>query len=123
MTKVLGQSIVAPPGVGHTQTFMSIGAFDTEQEAINCWKYINTKFARVMLSTLKVTQHNSPETWANVPLQDFTPNSDIDWNQPVWIIDEQLYRKYGLTHDEINFIERHIQYREEVLYENYRQAL
>ena len=115
MTKVLGKSLVAPPGVGSTQTFITIGAFDTEIEAVNCQKYINTKFARVMLSILKVTQHNPPDTWSKVPLQDFTADSDIDWSQPIWNIDAQLYKKYGLSQREIDFIERHIQYHEEAL--------
>lgn len=115
MSYILGNSLVAPPNVGCTQTFITIGAFDTRQEADNCNKYINTKFARALLSTLKVTQHNSPATWRNVPLQDFTPNSDIDWSRPIWEVDAQLYRKYGLSDNEINFIESHIEYRKEAL--------
>ena len=58
-----------------------------------------------MLGTLKATQHNPRDTWANVPLQDFTDKSDIDWSQSVADIDRQLYRKYNLTDDEIAFIE------------------
>ena len=40
-----------------------------------------------------------------IPLQDFTSKSDIDWSQSVTDIDRQLYAKYGLTEDEISFIE------------------
>ena len=58
-----------------------------------------------MLGTLKATQHNPKDTWANVPLQDFTENSDIDWNKSVSEIDQQLYKKYGLDDNEITFIE------------------
>ena len=58
-----------------------------------------------MLGTLKVTQHNPKETWANVPLQDFTEKSDIDWSDSIEGIDRQLYKKYGLTKEEIDFIE------------------
>lgn len=58
-----------------------------------------------MLGTLKATQHNPKNTWANVPLQDFTSNSDIDWSKNVAEIDAQLYAKYGLSEDEISFIE------------------
>lgn len=115
MTTVLGKSVVAPPGVGCTQTFITIGAFDTCEEAENCNKYIQSKFARALLSTLKVTQHNPPKKWRNVPLQDFTADSDIDWRRPIWEVDEQLYRKYHLTDAEINFIERNIEYRKEAL--------
>ena len=61
-----------------------------------------------MLGTLKATQHNPRDTWANVPLQDFTVNSDIDWSQSVPEIDRQLYAKYHLSEEEIAFIERMI---------------
>jgi hypothetical protein len=46
--------------------------------------------------------------WKYVPLQDFTENSDIDWSKSVEEIDQQLYKKYGLTPDEIKFIETHV---------------
>jgi len=58
--------------------------------------YIKTKFARVLLVALKITQHNSRATWAKVHLQDFTLQSDIDWTQSIPDIDRQLYAKYGL---------------------------
>lgn len=101
--------IVMPPRVGHTQTFMSFGAYDTEQEAICTAKYIRTKFARALLGILKVTQDNPVNTWSYVPLQDFTPASDIDWTKSIPEIDEQLYEKYGLDDTEIAFIESHIE--------------
>ena len=76
-----------------------------KDETENFMKYIKRKFARAMLGTLKVTQDNPRETWLNVPLQDFTTNSDIDWSKSVSEIDKQLYKKYGLSEDEIKFIE------------------
>ena len=103
--EVLSTPMVGEPMVGSTTTFLSIGRFSTKNEARACMKYIKTKFARAMLGTLKVTQDNPRETWANVPLQDFTPNSDIDWNKPIADIDRQLYKKYNLSEEEIAFIE------------------
>ena len=90
------------------QQQISMGAFATQQEAESCMKYIKTKFARAMLGILKTTQHNPAATWRFVPLQDFTASSDIDWSKPVSDIDSQLYSKYGLSDDEIEFIESHI---------------
>ena len=58
-----------------------------------------------MLGTLKITQHNIQETWLNVPLQDFTSNSDINWSKPIPEIDKQLYKKYNLSEEEISFID------------------
>lgn len=106
-TPVIGQPVIGQPVIGHTETFMSIGCFDTEKEAIACYKYICSKFCRVMLGVLKITQHNSPEKWAYVPMQDFSSNSDIDWSKSIPEIDQQLYKKYGLNEEEIEFIESH----------------
>ncbi len=107
-TPVIGQPVIGQPVIGHTQTFISIGAFKTEFEAKALLKYIKSKFARTMLGTLKVTQDNKKETWANVPLQDFTSESDIDWTQSIPEIDRQLYKKYGLDKKEIAFIEEKV---------------
>lgn len=106
--RVVGVPSVAAPGTGFTQTFMSIGRFDTEAEAEACAKYVKTKFARAMLGVLKTTQHNSAIKWKHVPLQDFTPVSDIDWSKSIPQIDQQLYSKYGLDADEIAFIEAQV---------------
>ena len=70
-------------------------------------KYVKTKFARVMLGILKITQDNNRDTWRMVPLQDFTSASDIDWTKSIPEIDQQLYKKYGLDAKEIEFIETH----------------
>ena len=96
------------PGTAHTQTFLSMGAFKTLYEVESLMKYVQSKFARTMLGVLKVTQDNKKAVWRFVPLQDFTPNSDIDWSQSVAGIDQQLYRKYGLDGTEITFIESHV---------------
>lgn len=106
--EVLSTPLVGEPLVGHTQTFISFGAFDNREEAENLLKYIKTKFARTMLGTLKITQSNKKDTWRNVPLQNFTNNSDIDWSQPIAQIDQQLYKKYGLSEKEIAFIEEKV---------------
>lgn len=99
---------VLEPSVGYTQSFIGIGAFDNQNEAEAVLKYVKSKFARTLLSILKITQDNPPEKWAYVPLQDFTPASDIDWSKSIHEIDLQLYKKYGLSEDEINFIETHV---------------
>ena len=103
--ETLTEPFIADAGVGCTQTFITVGAFDSRDEAEACLTYIKSKFARAMLGILKATQHNPPATWAKVPLQDFSASSDIDWRVPV---DEQLYRKYGLSDAEIDFIESHV---------------
>ena len=106
--EVLSTPMVGEPMVGYTGSFIGIGAFDTQEEAEACMKYIKTKFARAMLGTLKITQHNEKATWQNVPLQDFTTTSDIDWSKSVSEIDKQLYKKYNLSAEEISFIENKV---------------
>lgn len=104
--EVLSTPVIGLPVIGHTQTFISIGNFDNEYEAQSLLTYLKTKFTRAMLGIKKTTQNNkTKETWSKVPLQDFTPNSDIDWTKPIAQIDQQLYAKYGLNQEEIDFIE------------------
>lgn len=103
--RIIGKTEIGEPAVAYTDTFIGIGCFSTLYEAESCQKYVMTKFARTMLGTLKVTQDNPKETWANVPMQDFTPKSDIDWSKSVHEIDIQLYNKYNLTDKEKHFIE------------------
>lgn len=106
--RIISTPLVGLPSIGSTETFLSIGSFDTKGEADAVLKYICSKFTRVLLGVLKVTQHNTSEKWKYVPLQDFTSASDIDWSQPIPEIDRQLYKKYGLDETEIEFIESHV---------------
>lgn len=104
--EVLSTPIIAAPETGHTETFISFGAFDEAQDANKLLKYIKTKFARTMLGVIKITQGNkTKQVWSKVPLQDFTLSSDIDWSKSIPEIDQQLYKKYGLDQSEIDFIE------------------
>ncbi|EIK80123.1 Eco57I restriction endonuclease [Gardnerella vaginalis 55152] len=107
--EILSTPLIGEPLIGVTQSFITIGTFSCYDEANSAYKYIKSRFARTMLGTLKITQHNHTETWANVPLQDFTESSDIDWSKSVDDIDRQLYRKYGLNNEEIAFIEEKVQ--------------
>jgi type II restriction enzyme len=107
-TPLVGEPLVGEPLVGYTRSFIGIGSFDTKEEANACFKYIKTKFARATLGILKITQDNNRDVWKYVPLQDFTSNSDIDWSKSIPEIDQQLYAKYGLTPEEIDFIETHV---------------
>ena len=107
-TPLIGEPLIGEPLIGYTQSFISICSFDNPKDASALLKYIKSKFARCMLGILKITQDNNKGTWKYVPLQDFTSKSDIDWSKPIPQIDQQLYRKYGLTDEEIAFIEMHV---------------
>lgn len=107
-----GETLVEPqtsmPGEGATDTFISIGFFLSNTESLNTIKYLKSKFCRTMLGVKKATQHTAKAVWEFVPLQDFTSASDIDWSRSVHEIDLQLYKKYGLTDEEIQFIETNV---------------
>jgi len=106
--ETLADPIVGHPDEGTADTFLNAGPFDNEMEPENLKKYYKTKFFRALLGVRKVTQHSPARVWKTIPLQDFTPASDIDWSKPVSGIDQQLYKKYGLNEDEISFIESHV---------------
>ena len=91
---ILSKPIVADKNTACTETYLVIGPFDTIDIAQNISKYMRTKFFRFMLLLLKSTQHITQKVYALVPKQDFS----IEWN------DEMLYKKYGITQDEIDFI-------------------
>lgn len=82
-------------GTCSTETYLTIGPFESEGEANNALSYIHTKFFHVMVSLIKNTQQAMQRVYQHVPLQDFSR----PWT------DEQLYVKYGLTAEEIDFIE------------------
>ena len=107
-----GETLTLPilglPGDGSADTYLSAGPFKTEIEARTLETYLKTKFFRAMLGIKKVTQHCPPAVWNMIPMQDFTPSSDIDWSQSIHDIDLQLYQKYGLDETEIEFIESHV---------------
>lgn len=109
-TGKLGESLSEPilgyPNLGATETFVSFGSFNNKIECENLIKYFKTKFARILLGTKKVTQGNkNPDVWSNVPLLDFSTKSDIDWSLDIDKIDYQLYKKFHLSNEEIDFIE------------------
>lgn len=95
MKKVLSVIEVLPPQTICTETYLLAGCFDTETEAKNLHSYLSTKLVRFLVSQIAVSQHITRACFAFVPMQDFSK----PWT------DEELYKKYGLTEEEIAFIE------------------
>ena len=90
-------TIIAPPNTCCTETYLVIGGDIelTEIQAKNIANYLHTKFLRFLVSLRKSTQDAVSKVYSFVPIQDFNE---------VWD-DQKLYRKYGLSIEEINFIE------------------
>ena len=93
--RVLSRVELLPPNSVCTESYIILGAFKTKTEAQHCLEYVKTSFVRFLISLLSFSQDITRERFAYVPIQDFTE----PWT------DEKLYKKYGLTQDEIVFIE------------------
>lgn len=96
--KVMGRCFYGEPGSVCSATFLVAGVFDSKEECDNLISYLNTKFVRFLISTLKVTQDVLKKVYRHVPIQ--------NWNES-WT-DEKLYAKYNLTQAEIDKIEEMI---------------
>lgn len=97
--ETFSEPILAKPGELCTETFIEIGPFKSEQEMKNCYSYIKTKFFRAMVGVRKIDQGASQGVYKYVPIQDFSK---------AWT-DEELYKKYNLSKNEIKFIEENVQ--------------
>lgn len=103
-------TIVSEPKSACTETYLVIGGNLklTRDTANNLSKYLKTKFVRMLIMLAKANQNGTRKTYRFVPLQSFTSDLDIDWSQSIAEINQQLYRKYELSEEEIIFIEENI---------------
>ncbi len=99
---------ISEPNMAYSQSFIAIGKCNTLSEAQSVEKYVKTKMCRALLGIAKSTQQCSALAWRFVPIQNFTDTSDIDWSKSIHEIDLQLYKKYGLSKEEIDFIETNV---------------
>ena len=93
--QILNRPILGNPGTCCTETYIVIGPFEDETIAQNVISYIKTKFFRFLVSIRKISQDATQKVYQFVPMQDF--------KKPC--TDANLYVKYGLSDDEIAFIE------------------
>lgn len=99
---ILGTPFVGAPGTASSWTYMHIGPFESQGEAENVCHYISSKFFRFLVLLHKPTQHATRSVYTFVPMQNFKNK----------LADKQLYEKYGISDDEIEFIESMIQPKE-----------
>jgi site-specific DNA-methyltransferase (adenine-specific) len=97
-TKFLSKPIISEPGSACTESYVVAGLFETEAEATNYASYLRTRFARFLVSLRKSTQDAPKNVYAFIPDLPL----DQDWT------DTKLYQRYGLTADEIAFIESQV---------------
>lgn len=96
--QVLNTPFYGAPNTCCTETYLVIGTFQDKQTCMNVMTYMKTKFFRFLVLLIKNTQHGTKRVYELVPIQDFSES----WT------DEKLYAKYGLTAEEIAFIEKMI---------------
>lgn len=101
--KILGMPFYGEPNSVCSQTYLVIG-YDpqkhnfSKEECLNIISYIKTRFFRYLVSIKKKTQNTKSSTYQFVPLQDFSKS----WS------DAELYKKYDLSQEEINYIEKNV---------------
>lgn len=93
--QILNKPIFGDKGTCCTETYIVIGPFDSKKTTDNVLSYITTKFFRFLVSLKKISQDATQKVYEFVPQQDFS----VQWT------DSMLYKKYGLTEDEVSFID------------------
>lgn len=103
--KIISRTEIIGPNDVCTDSYLIVGASESKLVVENEYKYIQTRFLRFLLMQSVSSINLSSEKFQFIPLQDFTSGSDIDWSKSISEIDSQLYAKYGLSEEEIVFIE------------------
>lgn len=93
--RVLAVVETLSPGAVCSESYLVVGSFSDKKEAENLADYLRTKFVRFLMMQMLASMNMTKATFTFVPIQDFTRK----WT------DEELYKKYGLESDEIEFIE------------------
>jgi site-specific DNA-methyltransferase (adenine-specific) len=92
---IIGKPIIAPPPSACTETYLVVGAYKTKTEAQNLASYLRTKFLRFLVGLVKNTQDTTKDRFSFAPLLPMTE----EWT------DKKLYIHFGLSENEIDFIE------------------
>jgi site-specific DNA-methyltransferase (adenine-specific) len=94
MRRVLSRVELLEPNAVCTESYIILGAFNRKLQAQHCLEYAKTRFVRFLVSLLSFSQDITRERFAYVPIQDFSEQ----WS------DEKLYRKYGLSREDVSYI-------------------
>ena len=77
---------------------------------LNFEKYLKTKFLRALVASIKITQTATNKVYKFVPNLDYKTNRDIKWNCSIEEIDKQLFKRFKLSEEEINYINENFDY-------------
>jgi site-specific DNA-methyltransferase (adenine-specific) len=98
LRRVLSRTEILPPGTVCTETYLVVGSYDTELEAKNLLAYMKTRVFRFLMSLFMYSHGITKDTFAYIPILDMSKR----WT------DADLAKRYGLTLDEVAFIESKI---------------
>lgn len=105
---VLSKPFILKPNEVCSMTYLVLSIHNTMDEAYKVWNFIKTRFTRFLIRTTLSGMNMTSRNFIFVPYENFNSNSDIDWSKSISDIDQQLYKKYKLTQEEINYIEETI---------------
>ncbi|EMG51217.1 Eco57I restriction endonuclease [Ochrobactrum sp. CDB2] len=94
--RIISTPFIGEPGSISSETYLSIGPFETEDEAQSAFSYLSCRLTRLLILLHKSSQHVTRKVYTFVPMQ--------DWSRK-WT-DKDLYDRYGLSEEEIEFIEK-----------------
>ena len=94
--KIISTPFIGEPGQVCTETYLTIGPFNSKEEAESALSYLSCRLTRLLIQLHKASQNTTRKVYTFVPVQDWTK---------LWT-DEALYAKYGLSEDDIAFIEK-----------------
>jgi hypothetical protein len=94
--RIISTPFIGEPGSISSETYLCIGPFASQNEAESALSYLSCRLTRLLILLHKSSQHVTRKVYTFVPTQ--------DWSKP-WT-DEELYAKYGLSEEEITFIEK-----------------
>ncbi len=102
--RVFSKIDILPPGTICTETYLVIGAYSKQAHARNLVNYMKTRFFRFLVAQFMYSHHITKDSYLFVPLLDMS----VKWT------DDLLYKRYGFTSKEIEFIESKIRPMESV---------
>ena len=94
--KIISTPFIGEPGSISSETYLCIGPFETKVECENALSYLTCRLTRFLILLHKPSQDTTRKVYTFVPIQKWTTR----WT------DKDLYAKYGITTDEITFIEK-----------------
>lgn len=96
--RIISTPFVAGPGTISSETYLCIGPFETKDEAESALSYLSCRLTRLLILLHKSSQHVTRKVYTFVPVQ--------DWTRTRTWTDADLYARYGLSDDEIAFVEK-----------------